>query len=60
MNKAETDTVHELCSRIAVENDHKKFLELVEELNCILSASNKDLQNRNKYLRDSVPVHNKK
>jgi hypothetical protein len=37
MDRAESDKVHELCSRIAVEHDHKKFLALVEELNRILS-----------------------
>ncbi len=38
MNKEESDRIHELCSRIAVEHDHKKFLALVEELNRVLSA----------------------
>jgi hypothetical protein len=38
MNKAHSDRIHELCSQIAVEQDHKKFLALVEELNSILSS----------------------
>lgn len=38
MNRAESDRIHELCSKIAVERDHKKFLALVEELNRILTA----------------------
>jgi hypothetical protein len=38
MNKEESDRIHDLCSRIAVERDHKKFLALVEELNRVLSA----------------------
>jgi hypothetical protein len=37
MNQEESDKIHDLCSRIAVEHDHKKFLALVEELNRILS-----------------------
>jgi hypothetical protein len=38
MNKADSERIHELCSLIAVENDRKKFLKLVEELNRILGA----------------------
>jgi len=45
MNKDDSDRVHELCSLIAVEQDHKKFLKLVEELNRILSAQDRRLQN---------------
>jgi hypothetical protein len=37
MTKEESDRIHDLCSRIAVEHDHKKFLALVEELNRVLS-----------------------
>jgi len=33
MNKEESDRIHDLCSRIAVERDHKKFLALVDGLN---------------------------
>lgn len=44
MNKAESDRIHELCTRIAAEQDHKKFLALVEELNRILSAQDQHLQ----------------
>ncbi|MGA8618992.1 MAG: hypothetical protein WB660_10815 [Candidatus Sulfotelmatobacter sp.] len=44
MNKAESDRIHELCTHIAVEQDHKKFLALVEELNRILSAQDLHLQ----------------
>jgi hypothetical protein len=46
MNKPESDRIHELCSLIAVESDHKKFLHLVEELNRILSAQDKQWQNK--------------
>jgi len=46
MNKNESDRIHELCSLIAVESDHKRFLRLVEELNRILSAQDKHLQNK--------------
>jgi hypothetical protein len=45
MNKDESDRIHELCSLIAVEQDRKKFLTLVEELNRILSAQHRCLQN---------------
>ncbi|MGC1371996.1 MAG: hypothetical protein WA824_07660 [Candidatus Sulfotelmatobacter sp.] len=45
MNKADSDRIHELCSRIAVEHDHKKFLALVEELNRILSAQDRSAAN---------------
>jgi hypothetical protein len=44
MNKDESDRIHELCSRIAVEQDRKAFLTLVEELNQILSARDRRLQ----------------
>jgi hypothetical protein len=37
MNKADSDRIHELCSKIAVEQDRHKFLKLVEELNRILA-----------------------
>jgi hypothetical protein len=43
MDLANHDRIHELCSRIAVEQDRQKFLDLVEELSRILSAQNGDL-----------------
>lgn len=39
MNKADSDRVHQLCAQIAVEQDRKRFLELVTELNRILAAN---------------------
>jgi hypothetical protein len=45
MNKVDSDGVLDLCARIAVEHDQKKFLALVEELNCILSARSKESEN---------------
>jgi hypothetical protein len=45
MKKDESDRIHELCSLIAVEQDRKKFLTLVEELNRILSGQHGRLQN---------------
>lgn len=48
MNKAESDRIHELCSQIAVEQNHKKFTALVEELNRVLSTQNRRLQNQDK------------
>jgi hypothetical protein len=44
MDEKENQRIHELCSKIAVEQDHKKFLALVEELNRILSAQDRRLQ----------------
>jgi hypothetical protein len=41
----ENNRIHELCSLIAVEEDREKFLKLCEELNRILSAKDKRLQN---------------
>jgi hypothetical protein len=38
MSKADSDKIHDLCSQIAIEHDHKKFLALVEELSRILAA----------------------
>ncbi len=46
MNTNDSQRIHELCSQIAVEQDHKKFLTLVEELNRILSAKNQQLQHK--------------
>jgi hypothetical protein len=46
MNKANNDRIHELCSRIAVEQNRQKFLKLVEELNRILGAKDEQLQNQ--------------
>jgi hypothetical protein len=43
MNKSDNDRIHELCSLIALEQDRKTFLELVEELNRILSAKEQRL-----------------
>jgi hypothetical protein len=43
MNKSDDDRIHELCSLIAVEQDRKRFLELVQELNRILSATEQRL-----------------
>jgi hypothetical protein len=48
MNKAESDRIHELCSSIAVEQHHKKFTALVEELNRVLSTQNHRLQDHDK------------
>jgi hypothetical protein len=47
MNKADSDRIHELCSLIALEQDHTKFLALVEELNHILSSKEASLQEKN-------------
>jgi len=44
MNKADDDRIHELCSLIALEQNRCKFLELVSELNRILSDQEKRLR----------------
>jgi len=44
MNKTESDRIHELGSLIAVEQDRRKFLELVEELNRILEVNDQRLK----------------
>jgi hypothetical protein len=46
MNKGDTDRIHQLCSLIATEQDRRKFLTLVEELNGILAAKDERLQNK--------------
>lgn len=38
MNQSESDRIQELCSKIAVEQDRQKFLQLVQELNRVLST----------------------
>lgn len=47
MNEADRDRIHELCSRIEVEQDRKIFLTLVEELNKILASTHRGLQEEN-------------
>lgn len=44
MNKTESDRIHELCSLIAVEQDRRKFLDLVGELNRILEVNDQRLK----------------
>ncbi len=44
MNKTESDRIQELCSLIAVEQDRRKFLELVRELNRILEVNDQRLK----------------
>ena len=44
MNKADSDRVHELCSLIAEEQDREKFLDLVRELNRMLSEKDERLR----------------
>jgi hypothetical protein len=39
LSKAQSDRIHELCSRIAIEQDREKFLSLVKELNRLLGES---------------------
>jgi hypothetical protein len=44
MNKTESDRIHELCCLIAVEQDRRKFLDLVSELNRILETNDRRLK----------------
>ena len=44
MNRGESERIQELCSRIAVEQDRNKFLKLCEELNHLLSARSRGVQ----------------
>lgn len=53
MNKAESDRIHELCSLIAVEQDHQRLQALIGELNRILSAKDQRLQERKEDVRKS-------
>lgn len=46
MNKADSDRIHDLCSLIATEQNHKRFQALVEELNRILSDKDERLQHK--------------
>jgi hypothetical protein len=52
MNKDESDRFQELCARIAVEQDRKKFMAMVEELNQLLCEKDQRLQNRNDLASD--------
>jgi hypothetical protein len=45
MQKTKSDVIHDLCSRIATEQNQQKFRDLVEELNRVLSADEQDLRN---------------
>ncbi len=51
MEKAKSDVIHDLCLRIAAEQNQQKFRDLVEELNRVLSANDQNLRN-------DVPEHN--
>jgi hypothetical protein len=44
MNQPDSDRIQELCAKIAVEQDREKFLKLVQELNRVLSAKDRHLQ----------------
>jgi hypothetical protein len=41
---AETERMHELCDRIQVEKDRKKFMLLVDELNALVAYKNDRLE----------------
>jgi hypothetical protein len=52
MNKDESNRFQELCALIAVEQDRRKFMTLVEELNHLLSTKDQRLQERNSPAKD--------
>jgi hypothetical protein len=58
MNKTESDRIHELCSLIAVEQDRRKFLDLVSELNRILETNDRRLKEVNDQPLKGNPVGN--
>ena len=43
MTSDEMERIYELCKQIAVEQDHAKFSELVEQLDALLEQKNKRL-----------------
>jgi hypothetical protein len=44
MTPSERERMEELCARIAVEKNHRKFLELVKQLNELLEQSHPKLR----------------
>jgi hypothetical protein len=48
MTPDEREQMQRLCERIAVEQDHKKFTELIESLNKLLARKNHRLEEREK------------
>jgi hypothetical protein len=46
MTKDESDRIHELCSLIEKEQDQRKFLALVKELNEVLSVKETRLRQK--------------
>jgi hypothetical protein len=45
MEKTKWDRIHDLCSRVAIEQDPQKFRALLEELHGVLSADDRVLRN---------------
>ena len=52
MNQSESERIQELCSQIAVEQDREKFLQLVQELNRVLSAKDGRLHERDSHRKE--------
>jgi hypothetical protein len=48
MNKADSERIRELCALIDKEQDRRRFLALVKELNDVLSAKDARLQGSNR------------
>ncbi len=47
--------MEELCARIAVEKDHRKFLDLVKQLNDLLDRSHDHLVGDDGVARSRIP-----
>jgi len=50
MNKQLSSRIQELCAQIAVEQDQQIFLNLIEELNRILGANDRQPENGGQHL----------
>jgi len=48
MTPDEREQMHNLCERIAVEQDHEKFTELIEALSKLLAGKDHRLEEREK------------
>ena len=48
MSPEERERMHEICVKLQVEQDHKKFTELMSELNNLLERKEHRLEERDK------------
>jgi len=52
MNQFDSDRIQVLCAKIAVERDRQNFLQLVQELNRVLSAKDGRLHENESHRKD--------